>query len=245
MTPRRTAALLAALAAAPLAARAEPSPEAPAPELVAEALFLCDTLPPGGRDLNLSVGVAKGEPDEETGETRFEAWPRLQLAMALGERVGLTADVGVTSDGDIVDTPGASLKLLLLAPEPGRTGLSASLDLFGSTHSLDHTEAGVGLGAIRALGRVALRVGASLASGVSDWSPHVHAGASAAMALGSRWRVLAEVVSDVAGGEADLSLGPTVKLALGENTSLMAGALFPVAPEVLAPSFAVQLGWAL
>jgi hypothetical protein len=244
MTPRPAAPLLALLAAAPLAARAEPSPAPAAPELVAEALFLCDTLPPGGRDLNLSVGIAKGEPDE-TGETRFEASPRLQLAMALGERVGFTADVGVTSDGDVVETPGASLKLLLLAAEPGRTGLSASLDLFGSTHSLDDTEAGVGLGAIRALGRVAFRVGASLASGVSDWSPHVHAGASAAMALGSRWRVLAEVVSDLAGGEADLSLAPTVKLALGEHTSLMAGALFPVAPEVLEPSFAVQLGWAL
>jgi hypothetical protein len=98
--------------------------------------------------------------------------------------------VGLGGDGEVVHTPTASLKVLLRSPGPGRTGLSASLDLLGSTHSLAGTEAGLGLGAIRQVGRVGLRASASLATGASAWSPHLHAGASAALALGGRWRAL-------------------------------------------------------
>ena len=212
-------------------------------ELVAEALFLCDTLPPGGRDVNLSLGLEEGEPDPVTGEADIVASPRVQLALALGERLGLTADVGVTTDGDTeLDAPGASLKLLLRDPRGGaRTGLSASLDLFGSTHSLAETEAGVGLGAIRALGPVALRASASVASGVRDWTPHLHTGVSAAVALGPHLRALAEVMADVRGGEADLSAGPTVKIALGESTAFMAGAAFALSGDAGLPTFLLQL----
>jgi hypothetical protein len=242
----RRLSLLALAALAPLLARAQEPElvlEAEAePEVVAEALFLCDTLPPGGRDLNFSLGIAEGEPDPVTGETKFETSPRLQLAMGLGERVGFTVDVGLGTAGDAtLDTPGASLKLLLRAPDAHRTGIAASLDLFGSTHSLEETEAGLGLGAIRSLGRVAFRASAALASGVSSWSPHLHAGASAALALGDRFRALAEVVSEVASGEVVVSAGPTLKVALHERTALMAGALFPVSPTAASPTFSIQL----
>jgi hypothetical protein len=234
-------ALLLALASAPLAARADEAP--PARELVAEALFLCDTLPPGGRDVNLSLALEEGEPDPVTGRADLVASPRLQLAVALGERLGLTADVGLATAGEVeLDAPGASLKLLLRDPQHGaRTGLSASLDLFGSTRSLDESEAGIGLGAIRAVGPLALRAAASVATGVREWTPHLHAGVSAAVALGARWRALAEVMADVSGGEAALTAGPTVKLALGEKTALMAGALFDVSPGTGMPAFLLQL----
>jgi hypothetical protein len=233
---------LAAGALAPSRARSqEPTPEAE-PEVVAEALFLCDTLPPGGRDLNLSLGVEKTEVDAATGETGFTTSPRLQLAMALNDRVGFTADVGIDTGGEIsLDAPGASLKLLLRAPGAGRTGLSASVDLFGSTHSLHEAEAGVGLGAIRSIGRLGLRASASLASGVSSWSPHLHTGVSAAVALGSRWRALGEVLADLSDGEVAVSAGPTVKVQLGEHTALMAGALFQVARDAGMPAFLFQL----
>lgn len=226
----------------PALARAQEPTPTPEPELVAEALFLCDTLPPGGRDLNLSLGVEKAELDATTGETGFTTSPRLQLAMALGERAGLTADVGIGTGGDVLlDGPGASFKLLLRTPGAGRTGLAASVDLYGSTHSLADTEAGVGLGAIRSIGRVGLRAAASVASGVSTWSPHLHTGVSAAVALGSRWRALAEVMADVGGGDVAFSAGPTVKVQLGERTALMAGALFEVARGAGMPAFLFQL----
>jgi hypothetical protein len=232
---------VAALGAAP--AIAQPPEPAVARELVAEALFLCDTLPPGGRDVNLSLGLEEGEPDPVTGETELVALPRAQLALALGERLGLTADVGIATVGDAeLETPGASLKLLLRDPQGGaRTGLSASVDLFGSTHSLEETEAGLGLGAIRAVGPVALRASASLASGVRDWTPHLHTGVSAAVALGAHVRALAEVMADVSGGEADLSAGPALKVALGEKTAFMAGALFELSAQAGLPAFLLQL----
>jgi hypothetical protein len=246
--PRATALALLAAALLPSAARAQqapgpapaPSPEAE-PEIVVEALFLCDTLPPGGRDLNLAVAIARGEPDPRTGDAPVVALPRLQLALALGERAGITVDVGLGGDGEIVHTPAASLKVLLRAPGLGRTGLSASLDLLGSTHSLAGTEAALGLGAIRQVGRVGLRASASVATGVSVWSPHLHAGASAALALGARWRGLAEVVADLDAGGLAVAAGPTLKLALGERTAIMAGALFAVAPDRRPPTFAVQI----
>jgi hypothetical protein len=64
---------------------------------------------------------------------------------------------------------------------------------------------------------------------------------SAAVALGQRWRLLGEVVSQVAGGDATFAAGPTVKVALGESTALMAGALFDVSPAAAMPAFTVQL----
>jgi len=242
--PLAIALALPAPALLPSAGRAQQAPQAP-PEIVALALFLCDTLPPGGRDLNLAVVIARGEPDPLTGASPVVALPRLQIAMALGGRAGFTADVGLGGDGGAVHTPTASLKVLLRAPGPGRTGLSASLDLLGSTHSLAGTEAGLGLGAIRQVGRVGLRASASVASAVSAWSPHLHAGASAAVALGSRWRGLAEVVADAGASGVAVGAGPTLELALGERTAITAGALFALAPGRASPTFAVQLARSL
>jgi hypothetical protein len=48
------------------------------------------------------------------------------------------------------------------------------------------------------------------------------------------------VVANVQGGRADVSAGPTLKLALGERTALMAGALFEVASP-RTPLFTFQL----
>ena len=121
--------VLVALRAGPLAAAALlPAPAraddpAAAPELVAEALFLCDALPPAGYAVNLTAAAAP----------RYVA-SRAQLAIGLSERIGVTADVGFASGGAL-DAPGASLKVLLRDPAPGRTGLAASLDAFGSTRA--------------------------------------------------------------------------------------------------------------
>jgi hypothetical protein len=242
---RRLASVVAAAALlAPLAAPAQDPEPAPtsAPEIVAEALFLCDPLPPGGRDVNLSVAIERGEPDPATNEAPLSASPRVQLAMALGERLGFTADVGVGGgDGVRLHTPGASLKFLLRAPDAGRTGIAASLDVFGPAHAMAESEAGLGLGLIHPLGRLALRAGASVASTVSSWSPHLHGGLSAAVALGARWRALVEVVADRSGGPLAVSAGPTLKVQLGDGTALMAGALFAVANGAPAPAFMFQL----
>jgi hypothetical protein len=243
ITIRRINGLAAALATAalllpPVARSHDPGT---APQVVAEALFLCDHLPPGGRDVSLSVAVQRREPDPVTGASGVALAPRAQLAMGLSERVGFTADLGIATEGQAVHAPGASLKFLLRPPLPGRTGLAASLDVFGSTRAFRETEAGLGVGAIRAFGRFALRGGASVASGVGTWGPHLHAGASAAVALGSRWRALGEVVTDVAGGGVMVSAGPTLKLALGDSTAVMAGALFPVAARAATPTYAFQL----
>jgi hypothetical protein len=247
------AALLALAAAlSPLLARATEAEAghdlvagAPAPEpldrteVVAEALFLCDPLPPGGRDLSLSVSIAEGERDPAAAPA-LHAFPRLQLAMALGARVGFTADVGFGTGGDVfVEAPGASLKVLLREPGVGVTGLAASLDLFGSVRALGETEAGLGMGAVHALRGVTLRAAASFATRITAWTPRLHAGASAAVALGDRWRALAELVADVRAGEVALAAGPTVKVALGDRTALMAGALFPLGAGL--PTVTVQL----
>lgn len=213
-------------------------PTGAAPELVAEALFLCDPLPPTGRDLGLAVVAVPDEPDPLTAGRPFRARPRLQLALGLGERTGLTVDVGLGGEGGAVHTPAASLKVLVRSPEAGRTGLSASVDLLGRHGSLREAEAGLGLGAIRQLGPVGLRVSATVASTVSAWSPHLHVGASAAMAFGRAWRGLVEVVAEVGPGGVALAAGPTLKVALAEGTALVMGALVPLErggpPPVLA-----------
>lgn len=250
----RTLLALAALLLSPLpalpqaasaAARLEAALEVEPHPLVAEALFLCDPLPPGGRDLNLVVAVVRGEPDPATGRPAYAVLPRMQLAMALGERVGFTAEVGLATEAQLaLDAPAASLKVLLLEPGEGGTGLAMNLDLYGSTHSLAETEAGLGLGAIRAVGPVTLRASATLASGVRDWSPHLHAGTSAAVELGAGWRALGEVVADAGPHGIAFSAGPTLKVALGERAALMAGALFDLSGGPRLATFTTQLGHA-
>jgi hypothetical protein len=211
-------------------------------EVLAEALFLLDALPPGGRDLNLSLVLAQGERDPVTGRAEITASPRVQFAMPFADgRLGFTVDVGIGTTGAVLEEPGASLKLLLRSPHADRTGLAVSLDLFGSTHSLAETEAGVGLNAIRPVGPVTLRAGAAFATGVRSWSPHVHAGVSGAFALGARWRALAEILADVSHREVAVAAGPALKVSIGESTALMAGALFQVTPAAGFPLFMVQL----
>lgn len=193
--------------------------------VVAEALFLCDPLPPGGRDLNLSLAVEDGE-----------ALPRAQLAVALSERLGLTADVGLApleGGGLALDAPGASLKLLLRAGGPGRLGLAASLDLLGASDPAD-TAAALGLGLVRGAGPVTLRAGASistaLATAPTARGAGLHLGGSAAAALGHRVRVLAEAIAERADAAWALAAGPTLKVQLGEVTSLAVGALAGASP---------------
>jgi hypothetical protein len=232
---------LAIVLGTPTRARARAG-AAPAGEVVAEAAFLEDALPPGSQDLNVSVQVAQGEPDPATGRASVVATPRLQLTTPLADgRLGLTVDVGVAPNGAPIDAPGASLKVLLRAPEPGRTGYAASLDLFGSLHRLSANEAGVGLNALRTAGPVTLRGAAGVATGVSAWSPHLHGGLSGGLALGERWRFLGELLVEVSRGEAVVSAGPTLKVALRRGVSLAAGALFHVAPSAGAPTFLLQL----
>jgi hypothetical protein len=238
-------ALLALAVLLPPAARGEDAAEVrledstdPAGEVVAEALFLCDPLPPGGRDLGLSLAVVPDPADPQASQPALRAVPRLQLAMALGDRSGLTVDAGLGGGGELIQAPAASLKLLLRTPAPDRTGLSASLDLVGSTRSLTESEAGLGLGAIRQVGRFGLRASASLATRVTAWTPHLHAGASAAVALVPGWRGLVEVIAASGPRGLAVSAGPTLKVALSEGAALVVGALLPLGrvgpPPVLA-----------
>jgi hypothetical protein len=240
-TTRTVRALLALVAAAPLLARAaSPAPAVePDAEVIAEALFLCDPLPPGGRDLNVSLTLARSEADAGG----LTAASRIQLATALGPRLGLTADVGLGTGGaPPIHTPTASLKVLLRAPAARRTGLAASLDLLGPERDISETEVGMGLGAIRSLGPVALRASTTIATPVASWSPHLHGGGSAAVALGGRWRGVLEAVADLSGGALAVSAGPVVKLALGTRHAVTAGALLPLGRPGAAPFFALQLG---
>lgn len=233
----RTIRIIAVLVAAPaaLAVPSTASAGTPPAETVAEAMFLCDALPPGGRDLLLAVAVAPGA----GAGAAYVASPRMQLALALGERLGVTADVGLGTNGSALDAPGASLKLLLRRPEPDRTGVALSVDLYGASHDPRASEAGVGLGIIRAVGAVTLRAGASVASPVAALGAHLHGGTSAAVALGRRLRVLGEVVATASARETAWAAGPTVKLALGESAAVSTGVLVPLAGTP--PTFTVQL----
>jgi hypothetical protein len=229
--------------AAALAASAPAHAAAPPAETVAEAMFLCDALPPGGRDLILSVAVSPPADPPASGGARFVAAPRMQVALALGERLGLTADVGLGTNGAALDAPGASLKLLLRRPGPESTGLALSADLYGGSHDPRASEAGLGLGALRAVGRVTLRAGASVATPVAAFGPHLHAGASAAVALGGRVRLLGEAVVMASSRERSWAAGPTVKVALSEGSALAAGVLLPAAGGP--PTFTVQVAQGL
>lgn len=227
LSPVVVLAALALAAALALPARARG-------ELVAEAAFLADTLPPGGRDLALSMASSATAP---------VLAPRAQLAMALGPRLGFTTDLGVHRFDErlALDTPCASVKYLARVPGEGRTGLSVSLDLFGSAHSLEQVETGAGLGAVRATGPVTLRAALWGASGVTAWSPHLHGGLSAALAVGSRVRLVAEAVTELKRTDQAFAVGPTVKIALGDRASLAAGGLVGLTSAAEPATFFVQL----
>jgi len=231
--PVLLSALLALLTTlSPSPSRADEPPEDG--EIVAEALFLADTLPPGSHDLAVSVAV------EHAHARTLSASPRLQLAAPLEERVGFTVDVGVPSEGGL-ESPGASLKLLLRDAAADAIGLSASLDVYGSLDRGVDSEVAIVVGALRPLGsRLSLRASALLATGVSEFTPHAQAGFSAALALGARLCALGEVLLDAGGGALTVSAGPAFRLTLGDETSLMAGALFEAGKTAL-PLFTFQL----
>lgn len=236
--PRPGLSPIVALAALALAAAFLLPARARGGELVAEAAFLADTIPPGGRDLALSMTSSAASP---------ELAPRAQLAAALGPRLGFTAEVGVHRADErlALDTPSASLKLLARAPGTGRTGISFSLDLLGSARTVDEVETGAGMGALRAVGPVTLRAAVWGASTIAAWSPHLHAGASAALALGARFRLVGEAVAELTRADQAVAAGPTVKVALGERASLAAGALVGLTPAAEPATFFMQLSRAL
>jgi hypothetical protein len=233
--------LLLLVLPAPSRAQGSPAEAVAGGEIVAEALFLADTLPAGSRDLSLSLALQRGEPDPVTGEREVAAFPRLQFAAPLGSRLGLLADVGIPADGGGIDDVVLAFKATLREAASGRTGFSASFDFYGSFDGDVENAAGVALGAMRPLGPVTLRASALAATAVSTWSPRLHAGTSAALALGARWRVLAEVMADVTREETVFAAAPTLKVALGESVALMAGALFELAPTPRSPVVALQL----
>lgn len=230
--------LLALAAAAPLLARPD--------DLVAEATFLADTLPPTGHDLSLSLGVTPAD-EEGPGAGGIDAVPRLQVAWALGPRAGFTVDAGLAlgTGRPAVDTPTASLKVLLREPGEGRTALAASLDLIGAPGTWSRSEVGLGLGAARPLGPVTVRAAAWAVTGAVRWDPHAHGGLSLAVQPVARVRLLAEAVADLRARASTFGVGPTVKVALSDATSLTGAVLFDV---VSAPGFAsavVQVSRAL
>ncbi len=230
-TCRALGLILLALVLAPSVARSAPlAPAGEAPETIAEALYLCDPVPTGGQEVSLAFTLRSRDGEGSTGGSELVPSPRVQLALALSDRLGLTVDLGFTREQGRVaaDAPGASLKLLLLDPAGGRTGLATSIDLFGSTHSLAEAEVGLGLGALRAFGPVTARASLSAATTISAWGPHLHAGASVALALSSRVRALAELVADLGNGERAVAAGPTLKGVLADRTTLAVGALLPI-----------------
>ncbi|MFO0582669.1 MAG: hypothetical protein U0229_10370 [Anaeromyxobacter sp.] len=224
----------ALLAAGPALAQGEESEEASGDGIVAESLFLADTLPPGSRDFNLQLSVARDEAH------RLTTSPTLQFAAPLGEGLGFTVDAGIPRENGALENPAASLKLVLREAAVDATGLSACAQVVGSTHRAADTEVALGLGALRPAGAVALRATALVATGVGGWSPRLNAGASAALALSPRWRALAEVVVEVGHGDAVFSAGPTFKVALSETFAVMGGALFELGKREL-PVFTLQL----
>lgn len=227
----------AAVFAFPTSPQGEDVEQDARPEIVAEALFLADTLPPASRDLNLVLAVERGDRDALTTS------PVLQLAVPFGDRVGFTVDLGFPVSGGI-ESPGASLKFLLRDAARAVTGFSASLDLYGSLRREVDTEVAFGVGALHPLGRIVLRATALAATGVSGWTPRLHAGVSAALALSSRWIALAEVMADTSLDGTVVSAGPAVKVALGESLALMTGALFEVGgPAMPVFTFQVTQSW--
>ncbi len=224
---------------APAAARGEAASE----ELVAEAAFLIDTLPPAGHELSLSFSSAAGA----AGEPDVSA-ARLQIALALGERLGVVGSAGVAREnspgaGPALDAPALSVKWLLLPPTARGIGLSASLDVLAAPGEPGGAELVAGVGALRQLGPVTARVALGLASTAGALDPHLHAGGSLAVAPLARLRVLAEAVGEwsTGGDDTSLAVGPTVKYALSAETSLAASVLLGVAPAVQPLAAVVQI----
>lgn len=240
---RRSRNSLLALAALAAAVPPSASGDDVAGELVAEAFFLLDTLPPTGRELSIalaSTAGASGDPDV--------ASARLQGAFALGDELGIVVSAGVAREatagaGATLDAPALSLKWLFQAPSARSAGLSASLDVLGAPGEPGGLELVAGLGALRQLGAVTARAALGLASTAGALDAHVHAGGSLAVAPLPRVRLLAEAIGEWGEASEDRSfaIGPTVKYALAADVSLAVSALVAVAPEVRPLSFMVQV----
>lgn len=202
-----------------------------ADDLVLEAAFLSDSQPAEGLDLGISLSLAPaGEPDQG----RTLASPRAQLAAGLGAGLGLSVDAGLLRDGQgrLTAAPlAASLKALVAEDRAAGRALTACLDVQAVPGDWAETEVGLGLGAALAAGPITLRGAAWAMTAAGRWDPHAHAGLSAALALGGRWRLLGEAVGDLRAHGAALAAGPTLKVALAEGTALSAGALLHVAPR--------------
>lgn len=243
--PRRALplALTLALAAAPGLAAAH-GEAAAADELVAEAAFLIDTLPPTGRELALSLSSTGGGPEGATTAAR------LQAALALSDRLGVTASAGLASAPGSrlsLDAPALSVKWLLLPAASARTGFSASLDVLSAPGEPGGAELVVGVGALRQLGPFTARAALGVASVAGALAPHLHAGGSLAFAPGGPWRLLAESIGEWSPDreERSLALGPTVKYALSDRSALAASLLVEVVPVLRPLSMVVQLTRAL
>lgn len=218
-----------------------------ADDLLLEAAFLADPIPPAGTDLNVSLAL---EPGEAGGPPGYQAQPRLQLATRLAPGLGLAVDGGLvrTPAGQLAAAPfAASLKLELAGADAGPAGLGlhASAELQADPAAWPASEAGLGLGVSRAAGAVTWRATAWGMSAVGRWEPHAHAGLSAALALGARARLLVEAVADLRRHGSALGAGPTLKVELAPGTTLSAGALLGVAPWTGVVAVLVQAGRAL
>lgn len=238
-------ALLLALAALlPRAARAEAREAAdPLADVVAEAFFLADPLPPGGHELNLIVA---GGPDAHG---TLDLLPAVELGLRPDPRVGLVVgaavepDSGVRRYGDYqspLHSPAASLRVLLRSPEGGALGVATCLDVLGPGPGHE-VEATGGLGLIRAVGAVTLRAAASVTTSVTNWGPRLHAGLSAAVGIGRRWRLLGEAIVETAGGETAAWGGPSAKVELRPDVALAAGALLDLRDPAQPPRLIAQL----
>lgn len=219
---------LALLLALPAAAAA-----AAEPDVVAEAMFLADTLPPSGRELDLAFALER----EPAGDV--VATPTLQLATSLGERTGLTVDADIGAGG--LEHAGAALKVLLREASPGTLGLSASASWHGPPGG--GGDVSLAVGALGQVGPVGLRATLLAVNGTSTWRPRPGAGLSAAVELHPGLRLLCEVVGERGPRGAAISAGPTLKLSVGA-AALLAGALV----ELGRPghqAFALQVGRAL
>lgn len=238
-------ALLLALAALlPRAARAEASETAdPLADVVAEAFFLNDALPPGGHELSLIVA---GAPDARGS---MDVDPAVELAFRPGARVGLIASFVVDPNAGAqpyaryaspVHSPAGALRLLLRSPEGGALGVATCLEVVGPGPGRG-LESALGLGIIQALGPVALRAGASVTTPVAAWEPRLHAGFSAATQLGARLRLLGEAIVEMSDGTAGAWAGPTAKVDLRPDASLAVGALLDLRDPGAPPRFVTQL----
>ena len=242
--PLRLRPFLLALALATPGLAAAHGEAAASGELVAEAAFLIDTLPPTGRELALALSSTGGGPEGATTAAR------LQGAFALSDRLGVTASAGLASapgSGLALDAPALSVKWLLRPASAARMGFSASLDVLATPGEPGGAELSLGLGALRQLGPFTARAALGMASVAGALAPHLHAGGSLAFAPGGPWRLLAEAVGEWSPDqeERSLALGPTVKYALSDSSALAVSLLVELVPVMRPLSMVVQLTRAL